>query len=346
MSQPDAGGPPQLAPEVICVGESMAMVAPARPEPLRTAQAFTIRAAGAESNVATYLSALGHAAAWAGRVGDDPLGDRLLDELGRARVDLSLVERDSAAPTGVYFKDPSPAGTRVYYYRGTSAAAAMTEDVINRIAVLRPRVVHISGIVPALSDSCARVTRAVVVDRRLGDVLISFDVNFRRALWHRELAGGVLRDLAQAADIVFVGLDEARELWGLGAAADVRELLNRPARLLVKDGSSEATEYGEGAPITVPALKVRTVEPVGAGDAFAAGWLSGYLRGLTAAQRIRLGHLLAANTMRSMADFEPVPSAGVLARVLAITDAEWLEWSPGSRPTAGEADHDAVVAVK
>ena len=345
MSRPEAVGAPQAGPEVICVGESMAMIAPARPEPLRSAGAFMLRAAGAESNVAMYLSALGHAVAWAGRVGADPLGERLLDELARAGVSLSLVERDREAPTGVYFKDPSPAGTRVYYYRSTSAATRMADDVVDRVAALRPRVVHISGIVPALSESCARVARAIVADRRLGDVLISFDVNFRRALWQRDLAREMLRDLAQAADIVFVGMDEARELWGLGAATDVRELLNRPGRLLVKNGASEATEYGDGAPIAVPALKVRTVEPIGAGDAFAAGWLSGYLRGLTPAQRIRLGHLLAAQTMRSMADFEPVPSARVLAHILALTDAEWLEWSPSDQAMAGEADHGGVMAL-
>jgi 2-dehydro-3-deoxygluconokinase len=345
MSRPDAVRQSALTPEVICVGESMAMIAPARPEPLRTAETFTMRAAGAESNVAMYLSALGHAAGWAGRVGEDPLGERLLDEFASAGVDLALVERDRAAPTGVYFKDPGPAGTRVYYYRGTSAATRMTDQVAGRIAALRPRIVHISGIVPALSDSCARLSRAVVAHRSMGDALVSFDVNFRPALWHPDQARDVLRDLAQAADIVFVGMDEASALWGSRTAGEVRDLLDRPATVLVKNGGSDATEYGDGEPAAVPALNVTAVEPVGAGDAFAAGWLSGYLRALMPVQRLRLGHVLAAYAMRSMADFESVPGPSVLVRVLALTDEEWLEWSPSNQPTTGEADQGAVVAV-
>jgi 2-dehydro-3-deoxygluconokinase len=335
--QPVARSAP-AAPEVVCLGESMAMIAPAEPAPLRIAEAFTIRAAGAESNVAMYLCALGHHVAWAGRVGDDPLGQRLLDEIGRAGVDLSLVESDPRAPTGVYFKDPGPAGTRVYYYRSGSAAARMTAEVIGRIAALRPKILHLSGIVPALSDSCAEVTRALVQDRLLGDTVVSFDVNFRPALWGREDARYVLQTLAQAADIVFVGLDEAAALWDTRGAADVRRLLDRPVSLLVKDGARDAVEYGAHGITAVPALKVTAVEPVGAGDAFAAGWLSGYMRNLTAIQRLRLGHLLAASAMQSTADFDSVPSPAVLEAALSLPDAEWLEWSPAGTPAPGEPD--------
>jgi 2-dehydro-3-deoxygluconokinase len=343
MSRQPVTRPAPVAPDVVCLGESMAMIAPAEPAPLRIAEAFTIRAAGAESNVAMYLCALGHGVAWAGRVGDDPLGERLLDEFGSAGVDLSLVERDLQAPTGVYFKDPGTAGTRVYYYRSGSAAARMTSEVIGRIAALRPRILHVSGIVPALSDSCAAVTRALVQDRLLGDTVISFDVNFRPALWRREDARDVLRTFAQAADIVFVGIDEAAELWGLHAAADVRGLLDRPVSLLVKNGAGEAVEYGAHGVTAVRALKVTAVEPIGAGDAFAAGWLSGYLRDLTAVQRLRLGHVLAATAMQSMADFDSVPSPAVLEAALSLPDGEWLEWSPADTPGPGKPDRTASV---
>jgi 2-dehydro-3-deoxygluconokinase len=342
IGQPTAQ-PAPVAPDVVCLGESMAMIAPAEPAPLRSAEAFTIRAAGAESNVAMYLCALGHGVAWAGRVGDDPLGQRLLDEFHSAGVGLSLVERDPQAPTGVYFKDPGPAGTGVYYYRGGSAATRMTAEVIGRIAALRPKILHVSGIVPALSDSCAEVIRALVQDRLLGDTVISFDVNFRRALWRREDARDVLQALAQAADIVFVGIDEATELWGSRASTDLRGLLDRPVCLLVKNGAGDAVEYGAHGVTAVHALKVTAVEPIGAGDAFAAGWLSGYLRDLTAVQRLRLGHVLAATAMKSMADFDSVPSPAVLEAALSMADAEWLEWSPAGTLTPGEPDRTASL---
>lgn len=345
MSRQQGAGQPPTAPEVICVGEAMAMIAPEQPEPLRTAEEFTIRAAGAESNVAMYLSALGHTVAWAGRVGDDPLGYRLLDEFAEGGIDLSLVERDQEAPTGVYFKDPGPAATRVFYYRSGSAATRMTDEVVGRMAALGPKLVHVSGIVPALSESCAQVTRALVEDRRLGITTISFDVNFRPGLWHPAEARDVLHDLAQAADIVFVGTDEAAEIWGVHTGSEIRDLFDRASIVLVKNGGNEATEYAGDAATAVPALRVRAVEPIGAGDAFAAGWLSAYLRGLPAVQRLRLGHVLAATAMQSMADFGAVPTPAVLESALSLSDTKWPDWSSSSGSAPGDVDRTASVAT-
>jgi 2-dehydro-3-deoxygluconokinase len=120
--------------------------------------------------------------AWPSRDGDDPLGRILLDVIAGHGVDVSGAVADPTRPTGVFFKDPGPDGTSVHYYRRGSAASAMGPD----LAVPRARLIHLSGITPALSPSCAVVRRGR-----------------RRAL---------LR-LASAADIVFVGQDEAERLW-------------------------------------------------------------------------------------------------------------------------------------
>lgn len=323
----------------------MAMVVPESPEPLRTARTFRIRVAGAESNVAMYLAALGHRAAWAGRVGDDPLGERLLDEIASAGVDVRLVERDREAPTGVFFKDPGPAGTRVFYYRRSSAAARMTDDLVGRILAQRPKVVHVSGITPALSRSCAELVRALVQGRGAGDPVLSFDVNYRPALWPPGRAAGVLRDLAQASDIVFVGMDEARALWGSGTPRDVRALVDQPHVLVVKNGDQGATEYRGDGGVFVPSLKVDPVEPIGAGDAFAAGWLSGELGGMTTVQRLRLGHLLAATAMGSMSDFTRLPSRQTLDSALRLTDEGWSGWTLGVSPASDGIERASEVVA-
>ncbi len=195
----------------------------------------------------------------------------------------------------------------MYYYRRGSAAARMDPEFIDRLtdAVGRVRVVHISGVTPALSDDCAAASRALFTRARAAGTLCSFDVNHRPGLWSSREAAGTLLDLARSADLVFVGLDEAQRVWGdeLADAEAVRALIDTPATLVVKNAAVGATLFeGRGPGSFVPAPPVQVVEPVGAGDAFAAGVLSGWLRGFTAHEQLMLGHRLAALALRSIED--------------------------------------------
>jgi len=234
--------------DVTCVGESMALVTPDPPAPLALGGPMRLDVAGAESTVACYLAMLGARTAWASRVGDDPLGRLLLSRIGSYGVDTSLVEVDPGAPTGVFFKDPgsphpgsprrpedqAPVGaqTTVYYYRAGSAASRLGPGLVRSLSGL----VHLSGITPALSPSCAALVDAVLDS----GATISFDVNYRPALWPVATAAPVLARLAARADVVFVGLDEAQTLWGVAGPADVRDLLPGPATIVVKDAAKGA----------------------------------------------------------------------------------------------------------
>ncbi|WP_433869725.1 sugar kinase [Saccharopolyspora sp. CA-218241] len=311
---------PDEALEVLCVGETMSLVAPADATPLERAPAFTLSAGGAESNVAIHLASLGHRVGWASRVGDDPLGRRLVADLARAGVDTALVEVHPAAPTGVYFKDPRPEGTRVHYYRAGSAASTMDQDFLADVVLDAPAAVHLSGITPVLSTGCDRLVRRLLTRPRRSR--LSFDVNHRPALWSAAEAAPVLRELAQLADVVFVGLDEAAALWSVRTPEEVRALLDRPELVVVKDGALAAYEFGVGT-TSVPAPRVEVVEPVGAGDAFAAGYLSGLLRGADASRRLRLGHLLAARSLLSTEDHQALPDLAELEERLAYDERAW-----------------------
>jgi 2-dehydro-3-deoxygluconokinase len=271
--------------EVVCVGESMALVTPDPPAPLETGGPMRLEVAGAESTVACYLAMLGARTAWAGRVGDDPLGRLVVGRVASYGVDTSLVEVDPDAPTGVFFKDPGET-TSVYYYRVGSAASRMDASLLPRLTGR----VHLSGITPALSSSCADLVEAVLAS----DLPVSFDVNYRPRLWSTDEAGPVLRRLAGRAQLVFAGLDEARTLWGVDTAADVRTLLPDPETVVVKDGAVGTWSYGPAGETYAPALPVEVVEPVGAGDAYAAGYLYGLLRDRPERQRLELGHRVAA----------------------------------------------------
>lgn len=291
--------------DVLCLGESMIVLAPAAAGPLRDAVDLRMGVAGAESNVAVALARLGTRTAWCGKVGDDPFGQRIRDVLDEAGVDCGHVQTDPGRPTGVYFKDPGPGGTRVHYYRRGSAASTMGPGHLAPIAP--PRLLHLSGITPALSATCAALVDELLIDRALDPALVSFDVNYRPALWPVSEAGPALRRLADAADIAFVGLDEAQTLWGAATPDDVRELVPGAGVLVVKDGGEGVTAFAGGKRAYSPAEAVEVVEPVGAGDAFAAGFLYGRLQDASLEASMRLGHRLAASALQTVGDLAPPP---------------------------------------
>ena len=297
---------PVSAPEIVCVGETMALITPTDAA-LATAGHATIDIAGAESNVSAGVAATGHRVAWASRLGADPLGDRIASELERRGVEL-WVERDNTTPTGVMFKDPGVESSSVYYYRRGSAASRMEAGFLTPERLDGVRIVHTTGITPALSASCSEMVDRLFADARTAGALVSFDVNDRRPLWSREDAAETLARLADAADITFVGRDEAERIWGTATAAEIRAFLPNCALLIVKDGDIGATAYdGDAEPVFVPAPVVDVVEPVGAGDAFASGFLAATLDGADLAARLSAGHAAAERVLLIAADLPALP---------------------------------------
>ncbi|MGH3378541.1 MAG: sugar kinase [Actinoallomurus sp.] len=317
--------------DVVTIGETMVMFAPVEPVPLAQAPRLAMYAGGAESNVATYLAELGHHVRWAGRLGDDPFGGLILRELEDAGVDTRAVVRVPGGRTGVYVKDTHAGNTAVYYYRDRSAARGLTPDVLGDPLLDGARILHLSGITAAISDSSRAMVLAGVRERPDPSRLVSFDVNYRPGLWPAATAAPLLAEVADRSDLVFVGLDEARVLWGCRTPADVRAVLPNPGTVVVKDGEVGAYGLGSGGEVFVPSPRVRVVEPVGAGDAFAAGYLAAVLDGGAEEARLRFGHLLAAAALSVTSDHGSLPARALLRRHLEISAEDWarLDLSSG-----------------
>ncbi|MBY6414326.1 sugar kinase [Rhodococcus sp. BP-252] len=295
-------------PDILCIGETMTLVTPVDAAPLASADLFGLHMGGAESTVALYLVEQGHSVAWVSQVGNDPLGQRIVDEIASHGVDTSFVTMLDDAPTGVYFKDPDDGITTVHYYRRDSAASRMSPATLDRLPLREVSIVHVSGINAGLSNSCAAMMDSLFDLCAGSPTSISFDVNYRPGVWGVDEASPVLLELARRADIVFVGRDEAAELWGTTDAESVATLIRSPERaatLVVKDSDVGATEFTESGAVFVPAHAVEVVEVVGAGDAFAAGYLSGLVNGKAAYGRLSMGHDLAARALSSTSDFVP-----------------------------------------
>ncbi|MGW1841226.1 sugar kinase [Streptomyces sp. NPDC001966] len=335
------------AAEVVCLGESMVTFLPSQPGRLADVPSFGRGIGGAESNVACALAAAGHRTAWVSRVGADGFGDHLVEAIAGYGVDTSGVRRDPSRPTGIYFRTATDRATDVHevaYYRAGSAASAMSPRNIPYVTLPTTRVLHLSGITAALSADCLALLHDLTGPRP-GRPLISFDVNHRPGLWRdADASPEVLLDLARRSDLVFVGEDEAAEAWGVTGAEAIRAALPEPATLVVKRGAEGATVFsgsgdadgagdasGAGAVTTVPALRVDVVAPVGAGDAFAAGFLSATLRDLPVRDRVRHGHLMAAAVLTVPGDLTAPPARAHADGLAALDDEAWgrLRLGPG-----------------
>jgi 2-dehydro-3-deoxygluconokinase len=234
---------------------------------------WTTYAAGAESNVAAGAAALGLGAGWIGRVGADAFGRAVLEELAGLGVDCSRAVVDDARPTGLMFKG-AVEGERceIAYRRAGSAGSALDEGY-----VAAARAVHVTGITACLSESAGL---AALRAFELAEGLRSFDPNIRPQLWRDDLAP-LLRRLIALSDVCFCGLGDAQLLTGESGAEPCAGALAElgPATVVVTLGSRGALALEDGMFSHVAAGAAEVVDPVGAGDAFAAGFLAARLRG-------------------------------------------------------------------
>lgn len=312
--------------DVICLGETMAMVTPANQSALHHTVEMTLSMGGAESNVALGLAAMGVPVSWMSRVGNDDFGQRICAELNAGGVDTALVEVDPVRGTGLYVKSPEHEGVpaRVLYYRQGSAASAMDlgflRDPARAKALSAAKLLHVSGITAAISDSCMQMLREVMARPR--STRICFDVNWRGQLWQDRDASALV-ELANGADIVMLGLDEAELAFGTVTEEEIRALLPGPSILVLKNEATSTVALTPHGRFEVPALRVQVVEPVGAGDSFAAGFLSGLLAGLSVPQALRRGHLAAACTLTVRSDRGELPPTRVLDALLELDESQW-----------------------
>jgi 2-dehydro-3-deoxygluconokinase len=302
--------------DVVTLGETMALFKAETPGPLAHAGAVAMGMGGAESNVAIALRRLGATAAWIGRLGPDSLGDLVVRELLAERVEVTAV-RDDAAPTGLMVKERRTAESiKVWYYRSGSAGSRLKPADIPEGLIARARVLHLTGITPALSRTAAEAVELAVDTAKKAGTLVSFDLNYRAALWSREAAGPVYRNLISRADVVFAGDDEAA--IAVGGEATPLELAKRladlgPSQAVIKLGADGCVALIDGAEYQQAAIPVRAVDTVGAGDAFVAGYLSELLREQTVDQRLLTAVRTGAFACLVPGDWEGMPRRSELA---------------------------------
>jgi 2-dehydro-3-deoxygluconokinase len=318
--------------DLVTLGETMALFTARRTGLLRHARDFDLGVGGAESNAAIGVTRLGLRAAWIGRVGADEFGELVRSTLAGEHVDVSRAVVDPDAPTGLMVKGRRTSeAVDVRYYRAASAGSRLRPDDLDPELIRSARVLHVTGITPALSASAREAVRAAVAEARAAGVPVSMDVNYRRALWPPEQAAAVLRETVEAADVLFATEAEARLFvdGGPGAgsgdpAGPARALAALgPRHVLVKLGARGALEFSDGEVRRAEPYRVTELDPVGAGDAFAAGWLADWLGGASPGRRLATACAAGACAVTAQGDWESLPRRAdlELLRLTGTADA-------------------------
>lgn len=305
-----------MSPRVATIGETMALMRTRDIGSLRHVSEMVLGIGGAESNVAIGLRRLGIDVTWLGRVGDDPLGERVTREIRAEGIDVRGVI-DADAPTGLMLKErPSSSSTAVFYYRAGAAGSRLSPDDVPPGWIEEADLLHVTGITALLSDGARDCVLAAIARAQAAGVRVSFDVNYRSTLAPPDVAGPLLRKIAESADIVFGGADELRLLFPDGAAADAAERLVRGGRseVVVKHGASGAATYTAAGVVESPGFAVDVVDTVGAGDAFVAGYLSGLLQHLDVPGRLHRANACGAMLCMTPGDWESSPTLGDVHR--------------------------------
>lgn len=307
---------PAGSPELVTLGETMALLAAPRVGLLRHARCLDLSVAGAESNVAIGVRRLGRTAAWVSRVGDDEFGRLVTGTIAAEGVDTGHVTVDPAAQTGLMVKERrSGTLTRVMYYRAGSAASRLSPSDVDERLVAGARLLHVTGITPALSYTAREAVLAAVDTARAAGVPVSLDFNYRAALWDAASAGDELAELVRRADVVFATEPEARLVVEGGDPLTLaRELAARgPRHVLIKRGGRGVVALLDGEPHELPARPVAVADPVGAGDAFAAAYLAELIGGRPVAECLHAATVAGAFAVTVPGDWEGLPSRAELA---------------------------------
>ncbi|QJE02060.1 sugar kinase [Massilia forsythiae] len=308
-------------PDVVTVGEAMALLMARTPGPLESVDVFERATAGAELNVAVGLARLGFHVGYIGSLGKDSAGRRLRAFMAAERLDLRHLWMDVRYPTGLMLKQMAVGGADPeveYFRRGSAASHLSARDLPAPDSDFgRARLVHLTGICPALSRGCRELAFALARQARAGGRTVSFDPNLRPRLWpSRSAMIETVNALACEADLVLPGLAEGRMLTGCDEPAAIAGYyLERGVRqVVVKLGPAGAYVAGAGVePGIVPGVPVaRVVDTVGAGDGFAVGVISALLDGLDLRDAAARGCAIGARVVQFRGDCDGLPDRAQL----------------------------------
>lgn len=307
--------------EVILFGEPMALFIAKDEGTIEDAKNFKRSLAGAEVNVCIGLTRLQHKVSYITRLGEDPLGKYIKKYLEKERISTEFVTFDKLNKTGIMLKSKVLVGDpETAYYRKDSAFSKMKAEDIEAIDLEGVRLLHITGIPPALSQGCREATYRLMDRAKEKGIFITFDPNLRPALWEsKEVMIEVINVLARKCDLILPGIEEGLILTGSSSYEEIADFYNGLGikEIVVKCGGKGAYVRSNNESYFQRGFKVdKVIDTVGAGDGFAVGIISGKLENLTLKESVIRANAIGAIQVTFESDNEGLPTKEELIKYM------------------------------
>ena len=297
-------------PDLYTFGEAMALFLASDTDSVLTARTYTRSTAGAEGNVAVGVTRLGLSAHFFTLMGNDQLGSAVLADFAAEGVDVSGVKRVDSFSSAMIRNPGTTAPVEASYLRKGAAASLMTPSDLDQQVIAQSRWLHATGITCAISTNAAETVSAGLESARKHGIKKSFDLNIRRKLWSEQEARAVLELIARDVDLLIGGEDEYCAIFGTSDGQEALRIAasrNNSVAIMTK-GPEQLTYAVGGALTTIHPPQVKSVDPVGSGDAFTSGVISGLLAGLTVSDAIAQGTISGARVASQFGDWAGLPS--------------------------------------
>lgn len=291
-------------PDIICLGEPML-------EFNQQADGRYLAGHGGDtSNCAIAAARQGASVGYLTHLGTDPFGDSFIELWAAEHVDASHVFRNPDAPTGIYFVTHGAQGHQFSYFRKGSAASLMRAADLPADYIANAKILHVSGISQAISETAAEMVLAAIGIARANRVQVSYDTNLRLNLWPLERARTVIHGAMLQCQIALPGLDDAEHLTGLSDPDAIVDFylglgVQIVALTLGPDGTLVATPDQRAQ---IPGRPVEAVDATGAGDTFDGAFLAELVAGRDPFQAAAYANVAAALSTQGYGAVAPMPT--------------------------------------
>ncbi len=278
---------------------------------------------GDTSNAAIAAARQGAKVGYLTALGPDLYG-RMFRELWDAEgVDHSLVRDDPEAYTAAYFVTHGPKGHEFSFFRAGSAASRIKPSDLPRAAIGEARILHLSGISLAISNSACDACYAAIDAVRAGGGLVSFDTNLRLRLWTKDRARAVMTDVIGLSDICLPSFDDIVAITGIEVHDRLVDFcLDRGAKIVALKLGAEGALVADGTRrVRIGPKPCRPVDATGAGDTFGGSFLARIAAGDDIEAAGHYAATAAALSTEGYGAVEPIPRADRVRAVLAAASS-------------------------
>ncbi|QQP70700.1 sugar kinase [Carnobacterium sp. CS13] len=311
--------------EFLTIGEPIALFGSEEVDKsLKDASHFQKFLAGAEVNVTVGVSRLGHTTQYITKLGEDPFGEFIIDQLNKNKIGTDYIDETKDHWTAFQLKDRVSTGDpNIFYFRKGSAAAHFDKTILDRIDFSDVKFVHLSGIFPAISKEALEGFRYLVQLLKEHQIRTTFDPNLRPQLWESQaIMVETINELASHAEIILPGINEGEILMGSRDPETIADFYLQNGEVtqtvIVKLGEEGAfVKQKNGKSFTVPGFKVKeVVDTVGAGDGFAAGLITALIEDKTLKEAVIRANAIGALAVQSPGDNDGYPTPAELETFL------------------------------